>query len=1072
MTTSAKKPPGTGGGSVAIRGFLAQTLVALLDLVQVDPPVTEITLEPALGDEQFDFVWKDGLRTHATQVKSTTNFFKKSDVEKWARKLEAARSTEQCRLMLVGHFHLNLRHVREVGKVAIEKKNLDLAGLLNEAAQGIAMFRGAAGLEPRPGADNLLAAKALVTQLELYATESRTLTREAFIKLLGQWVTAAPREERKFDISRITKYAPVELIGREDETKVLSDAWAKASNPETARPRVLTFFGFGGEGKTSLVAKWAASLAGENWLGCDAAFARTFYSQGTRDQATASSDTFLKEALTFFGDAVMAASAQNAFEKGRRLAQLVGERRALLILDGLEPLQYAPTSPMPGELKDQGIAALLKGLATASQGLCVVTTRYSIPDLRAFRQTTAPEVVLRRLSKEAGVALLRSFGVKGSQKEFETLVEDVKGHALTLNLLGSYLHDAHGGDIRKRDLVKLEEADAEEQGGHAFRVMDAYVKALEGSESRLQAVGATEPAEAGTPNLGGQRALALLRLLGLFDRPTTADCLEALWKAPAIAGLTEPLIGVSEAQRNLVLTRLESAKLLTVNRDTAGRLLSLDAHPLLREYFARAVRSPGFSRSGAIEPPKGGTTSDAWRAAHRRLYEHLCAITKDKPQPTLEDLQPLYQAVAHGCQAGLQQEARDNVYRDRIKRGQENYSSTKLGAFGSNLGALALFFETPWSRLSPVHTKRAQVWLLNDAAYSLRALGRLTEALEPMRAGLECSVKLEDWDGAGRVGSNLSELELTLGEVTGAVGNAEHSVIYAERSGDWVGRMLNRTTHADALQQAGRRADAGALFREAEALQVEHQPAYRLLYSSQGFRYCDLLLAAPDRAAWQYCLSLNPQSSTLNHPESCRAVFQRAAAIQKRRTGLPTYSLIDIALDHLTLGRAALYAAILGSTARCPPQAAPQRGGASCLATACRELAAAVGGLRHAGTQHMIPLGLLTRAWLRSLTGARTGSESAQSDLDEAWEIAERGPMPLFLADIHLHRARLFGRGGGVISNQLSVISGKRYPWDKHPDGSPRGPKDDLAEARRLIYKHGYLRRKEELEDAEQALRT
>ena len=33
-------------------------------------------------------------------------------------------------------------------------------------------------------------------------------------------------------------------------------------------------------------------------------------------------------------------------------------------------------------------------------------------------------------------------------------------------------------------------------------------------------------------------------------------------------------------------------------------------------------------------------------------------------------------------------------------------------------------------------------------------------------------------------------------------------------------------------------------------------------------------------------------------------------------------------------------------------------------------------------------------------------------------------------------------------------------------------PQADLAEARRLINKHGYLRRKEELEDAEQALRT
>ena len=45
----------------------------------------------------------------------------------------------------------------------------------------------------------------------------------------------------------------------------------------------------------------------------------------------------------------------------------------------------------------------------------------------------------------------------------------------------------------------------------------------------------------------GQRALAMLRLLGLFDRPATADCLAALLKAPAIAGLTEPLVGLGEA---------------------------------------------------------------------------------------------------------------------------------------------------------------------------------------------------------------------------------------------------------------------------------------------------------------------------------------------------------------------------------------------------------------------------------------------------------------------------------------------------------------------------------------------
>jgi hypothetical protein len=75
-------------------------------------------------------------------------------------------------------------------------------------------------------------------------------------------------------------------------------------------------------------------------------------------------------------------------------------------------------------------------------------------------------------------------------------------------------------------------------------------------------------------------------LLGLFDRPADADCLKALWKVPAIPDLTEPLVGTGEAHRNLAFTRLQDAKLLTVNRDTAGALLVLDAHPLLREYFA------------------------------------------------------------------------------------------------------------------------------------------------------------------------------------------------------------------------------------------------------------------------------------------------------------------------------------------------------------------------------------------------------------------------------------------------------------------------------------------------------
>ena len=806
------------------------------------------------------------------------------------------------------------------------------------------------------------------------------------------------------DISRIDKYAPAELIGREAETKLLTDAWDKAVRGEPKRPHILTFVALGGEGKTSLVAKWAAELAHQGWPGCDGVFAWSFYSQGTREQTAVSSDAFLAEALSFFGDAAMAGSAQGTFDKGRRLARLVGERRALLILDGVEPLQYAPTSPTPGELKDQGLAVLLKGLAATSLALCVVTSRYAISDLRAYWQTTAPLHELPRLSTAAGVKLLRTIGVKtGSQADFEKLVEDVDGHALTLQILGQFLVRAYHGDIRRRDRISFEKADAKIQGGHAFRAMEAYVKWLEDDSDEAR------------------REVALLKLLGLFDRPATADCVAALRKAPVIPGLTEPLVGVAEDDWEFSLTALRDAKLLTVNREEgSGVLLALDAHPLLREYFATQLRR---------QQP------EAWRAAHRRLYEHLCATTKDLPQPTLEDLQPLYQAVAHGCQAELQQEAFDEVYGRRIVRHPEFYSTYKLGAFGSDLGAVASFFQPPWSVVSPSLGATAKASLLAVASFNLRAVGRLHEALEPMRAGLELRIEMELWKNAAISAGNLSELELALGAVAGAVGDAEQSVSHADRSGDAEVRMFNRTTHADALHQAGRRAEAEVRFREAEEMQAEDQPEYPLLYSVQGFQYCDVLLAEAERAAWRASCrgGLRTPGDGDAHRVTLQAVSERAAQALKIAED-NNLSLHTIALDHLTLGGAALYAAILEGSSLEP----------------CRTpLQHAVDGLRRAGTQDYLPRGLLTRAWLRSLEGKRTGSESAQSDLDEAWEIAERGPMKLFMADIHLHRARLFFREA-------------QYPW-----GSPAA---DLAAARELIEKCGYGRRKEELEDAERAI--
>ena len=622
-----------------------------------------------------------------------------------------------------------------------------------------------------------------------------------------------------FDISRIDRYAPAGLIGREAETKLLEDAWAKAVAGEAQRPRVIAFVALGGEGKTALVANWAVGMADKGWPHAEAAFGWSFYSQGSSEQQAASSDLFLAEALKFFGAAAVE-GVESAHDKGRRLAASVGARRAALILDGLEPLQYPPTSPLAGQLKDQGLSALLKGLAQNNKGLCLVTTRYQIRELEPYA-TAATQRDLAPLSTEAGGHLLEALGVNGTQAEREKLSADVKGHALTLTLIGGYLRDAYGGDIRRRDRIRLADADAEMQAGHAFRAMDAYSEWFESDGEK------------------GQPALAMLRLPGLFDRPADAGCLAALWRAPAIEGLTEPLVALSEAQRNIVLTRLASAKLVTVNRAADGALVSLDAHPLLREFFAKTLRK---------------NRRKAWKAAHRRLYEHLTTTAIDKPAPTLDDLQPLYQAVAHGCLAGRRQEACDKVYHDRILRGTHYggfYSAKKLGAFGADLGAVACFFKTPWSRVSPELTPAYQAWLLNEAAFRLRGLGRLTEALEPMRAALVGAVAQKDWQNAAIRASNLSELELTFGEVEPAIRNGEAAVVHADRSDDPARQIIGRTRHADALHQAGRKAKAGKLFAEAEARQAVQLTDYWQLYSLTGFSYCDCLLANAERGAWR-----------------------------------------------------------------------------------------------------------------------------------------------------------------------------------------------------------------------------
>jgi tetratricopeptide (TPR) repeat protein len=765
-----------------------------------------------------------------------------------------------------------------------------------------------------------------------------------------------------------------DLFGREAELGRLDAAW------DRPQCNIVTLVAWGGVGKTALVKHWLIRMGQDNYRGAARVYGYSFYSQGAAEGKQASADLFIATALRDFGDPEP--DAGSPWDKGERLVRLLQQQRTLLILDGLEPLQYPP-GEQEGRLKDPGLQVLLRELARHNPGLCMVSTRMAVDDIKEFEGTFVERLDLDHLSPAAGAALLDRAGVHGTPEELQQASVEFGGHALALTLLGSLLRDAHGGDIRaRREIGPL--TDDLRQGGHARRVMASY-----------------------SMWLGAGPEVAILHLLGLFDRPAPREALAILRAAPVMPGLSEALLTpqprrgwfsfrrvsepepLAELEWQRAVTRLRHARLLAEYDPSAPD--SLDAHPLVREHFGEQLR---------IRHPA------AWREAHRRLYAFYTMQAKDLPD-TIEEMAPLYAAVVHGCQAGRYQEALYGVYLKRIRRGSEDFSVRKLGAYGADLTAVSQFFDPPWSRPVATLTTGDQAFLLNQAGFRLRALGRLREAAGPMRVALQARIAQEAWEDAAINAGNLSELSLTLGDIAQAQAYATQSVELADRSQDAFQSMGKRTVLADTLHQAGHQVEAEAVFREAETLQQERQPAYPLLYSLGGFRYCELLLSQG-----------------------------QVEEVQRRATQTLVWVtqagwLLDIALHHLTLGRALLQAHL--------------QDGSTALADATAHLHQAVDSLRQAGTQHHIPRGLLARVELYLVQG---DFAQAQRDLDEALTIATRGEMGLHQADGHLAYARLY----------LAM-------------GDTARARESLATARATVTRMGYHRRDAEVQELEEQLK-
>jgi hypothetical protein len=414
------------------------------------------------------------------------------------------------------------------------------------------------------------------------------------------------------------------FFGREEELKRLDDAWG------TESCRVVTIVGGWGTGKSALINEWLKRMKKAKYRGAERVFGWSFRGQGSREQGAG--DDFFHQALTFFNDPNPDIGLE--LEKEIRLRRLIGNHCGLLVLDGLEPLQKPPTPrEAGGKITNEALRRLIRHLATHMNGLCVITSRFAVQDLKdLIDEDGASEICLRGLDQESAVHLMKKRGLRGPEKEFDTVAQEYNRHPLSLSVLAGVLERYYEGQIaRWREVAGSSETIAE--------MLDPLMACLSTAEKTV------------------------LKIVGLFDGPAVAEAVQAVRAGAPIPGLTDALKGPGEDGWAAVLNMLRELQLL--EGENKDRPRDLACHPEVRAYFAKRLQRD--------EP-------DAWREGHLRLYQHF------KKEENLEEdnrraIDNIYLAIHHGCNAGHHAQVFDELVWEKMSAG---FAFRRLNGHGAS----------------------------------------------------------------------------------------------------------------------------------------------------------------------------------------------------------------------------------------------------------------------------------------------------------------------------------------------------------------------------------------------------
>ncbi len=655
------------------------------------------------------------------------------------------------------------------------------------------------------------------------------------------------------DLSRAP--APLaEWVGRADLLAELDDLW------RTGRAKVAGLIGFGGEGKSSVARRWvnsARDAEGIFWWG--------FYENP-------SADAFFEAALNFMSEGrVDPRLIPGANVRAQVLAAMLPARHAIFVLDGLEVVQENEGDRY-GAIKNGDLREFLELWAgTAHKALCLLTSRAPVFDLQRFPAYRHLDV--ERLSPADGRDLLRALGVKGDDDALDAVVKEWDGHALTLTLLGSYLKDAHGGDLSRLRVRDLPPPTADENRyQRVHRVLRRYDEHLTPAqqeflkifsafrmpvkEGAFEKVFRTSPPRPPSPEQkvqerGEKRPGLFARLFARQpDSPSPDDV--------SRSGRQERGLG-GEGESFALVHHLLTARLLRYDPTQKH----YTAHPLVRAHY--------------LERLQNSDRADV-TATHTRIKDYYLALAGDTPTyPTLNDLQPLIEVAHHLCQAGAYDEAHQ-IRRERISQFNRRVLIHQLGAYETNLAIMLEFFPNGNTARDPaVNDAKDKRWILNEIGLCLMSLGWLSAAVPFYERAAAACRAAKDWHNGSRGYQNLAELHAHLGALAASAAAAAEALTLARRAQNKDDERDPLAYQAWAAHLRGDVEAARAAFAQAEALEREIDLTKRYLYSGRGIRHADYMHrtseATTARAVTEANLKICEENHFVNDESQCHRVL-------------------------------------------------------------------------------------------------------------------------------------------------------------------------------------------------------